>query len=104
MQKRFDRIQWQGTLEYLLHRSQDKAKLSGRHKIQERPSCVLNSFSERSLGTPGTDLSSGLVNSLCLKDYICVINPLYPLAEISKSNMLLIILLLRILRQGPTRP
>ena len=31
-----------------------------------------------------------LVNGLCLKDYICAINPLYHLAKISKFSMLLI--------------
>ena len=30
------------------------------------------------------------VNGLCLKDYICAINPLYHLAKISKFSMLLV--------------
>ena len=36
------------------------------------------------------DLVPDLVNGLCLKDYICVIYPLYHLAKISKFRMLLI--------------
>ena len=40
---------------------------------------------------PDPLLVPDLVNSLCLKDYICVINPLYHLAKISKFSMLLII-------------
>ena len=36
------------------------------------------------------DLVPDLVNGLCLKDYMCAINPLYHLAKISKFSMLLI--------------
>lgn len=36
------------------------------------------------------ELASELINGLCLKDYLCAINPLYQLAKISKFNMPLI--------------
>lgn len=37
-----------------------------------------------------SDLVSHLVSDLCLKDYICTINPLYHLDKISTFSMLLI--------------
>lgn len=36
------------------------------------------------------ELVSELINGLCLKGYVCAINPLYQLAKISKFNMPLI--------------
>ena len=59
-------------------------------EVQKGPSCFLNSFSEGCLGAAGSTRVPGLVNSLCLKDYIRTINPLYHLAKISKFSMLLI--------------
>lgn len=36
------------------------------------------------------DIVPDLVSSFCLKDSMCTVNPLYPLAKISKFSMLLV--------------
>lgn len=60
------------------------------HDVKEGSPCILNSFSEGSLGAAGSRLIPALPNCLCLKVYLHMINPLYHLAiEISEFNMLL---------------
>lgn len=59
------------------------------HEVQKGLLSILN-FSEGSSGVAWLKLSPRLVNSLCLKAYMCTVNPLYHLAKISRFSMLLI--------------
>lgn len=45
------------------------------HKVQKSLPCILNCFSEGSLGVDGSNLSPWL-SGFCLKDYTCAIKPL----------------------------
>lgn len=79
-QDKLDKIWWQGTLDYLLHREQSQAKLllrlltlaesRGSEKTSLCPKPALRG--EYRCGW----IHSYSVNGLCLKDYMHMINPL----------------------------
>lgn len=56
-----------------LHTKFIKEALLLSHRVQKGPLCSLNFFLDRSLDVAGYKLSPRFVNSLCLKDYVCVI-------------------------------
>ena len=54
-----------------LRDSKSKENLPLSHEVQNGPSCFLNSFSERSLGAAGSNLSPGLGQLFMAKGIIC---------------------------------
>lgn len=86
MRQRFNEIQERGSLDSLLHREQGDTELSGGHSHWD-----MKKPSQRGLWARlPLLLIPDLVKSLLLRVYMCLVNSVYSLLQISKYSRLLI--------------